>query len=75
MSPASDDTSRQVFPKGILKELSAKERAVLYLWAVEGYTSQEAGQVLGCAASTARVHLYKARKKAKVILEKKHVSL
>ncbi len=75
MSSGSDDTSRQVFPKGVFKELTPRERAALYLWAVEGYTSQESGRVLGCSASTARVHLYKARKKVKAILEKTNVSL
>lgn len=75
MSPSSNDASTHVFSEGVLKDLTPHERSVLYLWAVEGYTSQEAGQVLGCSASTARVHIYKARKKAKAILEKENVSL
>jgi len=63
------------FPQEILKELSAKERAILFLWAVEGYTSKEIGDVLRCSPATARVHLYKARRKIKALLEKENVSM
>lgn len=61
--------------QGMLQELSFKERAVLYLWAVEGYTSEEISSVIRCSPSTARVHLFKARKKIKAIVEKKNVSM
>ena len=69
----SSKSTRQPITQGMLKELSSRERAVLFLWAVEGYTSPEIGDVLQCSASTARVHLFKARKKIKAILEKENV--
>jgi len=74
-SRASDYPSSRCFSMSVLKDLTYKERASLYLWAVEGYTSQESGRVLGCTAATARVHLYKARRKIKAILEKENVSV
>jgi RNA polymerase sigma-70 factor (ECF subfamily) len=74
-SQASDYSSHQYFQRGILKNLTPKERAALYLWAAEGYTSEETGRVLECSASTARVHLYNARKKIKAVLEEENVSM
>ena len=62
-------------PQAILAKLNPRERAVLSLWAVEGYTSKEIGEVLHCSPSTARVHLYKARKKLKSLLERQNVSM
>lgn len=61
------------FIRSVLKKLSPKERTTLFLWAVEGYTSEEIAAVLKCSPSTARVHIFKARKKAKNVLEKKNV--
>ena len=61
--------------KSVLKSLSPKERTVLFLWAEEGYTSEEISRVLKCSSSSARVHLYRARKKLKTILEKKNASM
>ncbi len=58
-----------------LDGLSSRERAVLTLWALEGYTSEEIAAVLGCRASTARVHLFLARKKIKAFLEKQNVKV
>lgn len=57
-------------PQELFKTLNPKERICLILWAVEGFTSEEIGSVLKCSPSTARVHLYKARKKIKPYLEK-----
>jgi len=71
----SSRSAHQPITQGVLKELSSRERAVLFLWAVEGYTSREIGDVLKCSASTARVHLFKAREKIKAILEKENVSM
>jgi len=53
-----------------MESLKPKERISLVLWANDGYTSQEIAAVLDCSASTARVHLFKARKKIKTLLEK-----
>ena len=62
-------------PSDLLEMLKAKERTALCLWANEGYTAQEIGDVLRCSASTARVYLFQARKKIKKLLEQGHVSL
>jgi len=56
-------------PSEFLKRLSPKERTALVLWANESYSSEEIAEVLRCSASTARVFLYKARKKIKNCLE------
>jgi len=61
--------------QAILKELNPRERTVLFLWAHEGYTSEETAQVLKCSSSTARVHLFTARRKLKRSLEQKNVSM
>ena len=71
----SSQSTCQPITQGVLKELSFRERTVLFLWAVEGYTSPEIGDVLQCSASTARVHLFNARKKIKATLEKENVSM
>ena len=79
----SDNTSAQsslssrnnpLGPK-ILEGLSPKERVALCLWASEGYSDSEIGKVMRCSPGTARVLLYKARKKIKSKMEKKNVSL
>lgn len=62
-------------PSGLLEMLKAKERTALSLWANEGYTAREIGEVLRCSASTARVYLFQARKKIKTLLEQGNVSL
>lgn len=59
----------------LLSKLNLKERISLFLWANDGYSSEEIGEVLKCTASTARVYLFKARKKIKTFLESKNVSL
>ena len=59
----------------LLEGLSPKERMTLILWANEGYTGEEIASVLRCSPSTARVNLYKARKKLKDLLEGEDVAL
>jgi RNA polymerase sigma-70 factor (ECF subfamily) len=59
----------------LLDSLNAKERISLFLWANEGYTSQEMASVMRCSPSTARVHLFKARKKIKALLESDDASM
>lgn len=71
----SNQPKPEVFSENILNELSPKERANLFLWANEGYTCEEIASVLRCSSSTARVHLYKARRKIKAILERDNVSM
>jgi RNA polymerase sigma-70 factor (ECF subfamily) len=57
----------------MMKSLSSKERISLILWANDGYTSEEIGEVLKCSPSTARVYLFKARKKIKSMMENQNV--
>jgi RNA polymerase sigma-70 factor (ECF subfamily) len=72
---ARESTSSLKIPEGILGKLRPKERISLYLWANDGYTSKEIADLLKCSPSTARVHLFKARKKLKSLLEGSHVKL
>jgi RNA polymerase sigma-70 factor (ECF subfamily) len=60
-------------PAPVLRRLNPRERTALCLWANEGYSGREIAEVLGCSASTARVHLFQARKKIKQLLEQSHV--
>jgi RNA polymerase sigma-70 factor (ECF subfamily) len=55
--------------------LNPKERISVHLWANEGYTSAEIASVLNCSPSTARVYLFKARRKIKLLMERENVSL
>jgi RNA polymerase sigma-70 factor, ECF subfamily len=73
-NPGSPDPPRHL-PSELLENLKAKERTALCLWANEGYTAREIGEVLRCSASTARVYLFQARKKIKRVLEQGDVSL
>lgn len=65
-------SNQNPLPNKLLEKLSPKERSSLCLWAVEGYTGKEIAEVLRCSPGTARIHLYKARKKIKSLLEKEH---
>ncbi len=68
-SPGLSPSTPNPHLHSLLERLSPKERTTLYLWAGEGYTSQEISEVLKCSPNTARIHLYKARKKIKFLLE------
>lgn len=74
-NPSMNPENTQPITENLLKKLSPKERTAIYLWAYEGYTSDELGDVLQCSSSTARVHIFKARKKLKKILENGHDTL
>jgi RNA polymerase sigma-70 factor (ECF subfamily) len=67
-----DPGRSEPLPSRFLKGLSRRERTALCLWANEGYTPRDISEVLGCSASTARVVLFKARRKIKTLLEKDH---
>lgn len=71
----SFNPERQLLAQKMLQDLSPKERIVLCLWANEGYSCVEMGRVLECSPSTARVLLFKARKKIKIKMEKENASL
>ena len=62
-------------PSRYLDHLSPKQRMALILWADEGCSGEEIASVLGCSPSTARVNLYKARKKIKALLEGEDVAM
>lgn len=55
----------------LLSKLNKKERAAISLKVNEGYSAREIGQVLNCKESTARVHLFNAKRKLKKFLEKR----
>lgn len=71
----STGSSYQKIPPQALDGLTPKEKAILTLWAREGYTSEEIAGVIGCRPATARVHLFLARQKIKTWLEKHNESL
>jgi len=68
-SPGLNPSTPNLHLHHLLERLSPKERTTLYLWAGEGYTSKEISEVLKCSPNTARIHLHKARKKIKFLLE------
>jgi RNA polymerase sigma-70 factor (ECF subfamily) len=49
----------------LLQNLPARERAAISLAVFEGFSAPEIAAALGCAVSTARVHLFNARLKLK----------
>lgn len=46
-----------------VRKLPRRQAAALVLWAVEGLTLTEIGEVLGCSGETARTHLRRARER------------
>lgn len=48
--------------------LSPRQRAVLYLAEVEGYTFDEIGEMLGCSAPAARMSATRARRRLRFVL-------
>jgi RNA polymerase sigma-70 factor (ECF subfamily) len=46
-----------------VRRLPRSQAAAVVLWAVEGLTLAEIGEVLGCSAETARTHLRRARER------------
>lgn len=45
-----------------IHSLSLKQKAAFILIEIEGHDSEEASQIMGCSASTARVHLARAKR-------------
>ncbi len=72
-STALNSSAQNPHIHSLLERLSPKERSSIYLWANEGYTSKEIAEVLKCSPNTARIHLHKARKKIRYLLEKENV--
>lgn len=61
--------------KRYLQTLSPKERLALFLWAQDSFAGEEIAAILKCSPATARVHLYKARKKIKAIIGGENVAV
>jgi RNA polymerase sigma-70 factor (ECF subfamily) len=74
-APDDVDMKLKKLPQHYLENLSAKEKTALLLWAQEEYKSKEIGEIMKCSPSTARVYLYKARKKIKSLMEDQNDSL
>lgn len=51
-----------------VRKLPRRQAAALVLWAVEGLTLAEIGDVLGCSGETARTHLRRARERLRSTL-------
>ncbi len=66
---------RPLLALAILDKLTPKERMILALWANEDCGAAEIAGILGCSASTARVHLFNARAKIKKLMEKDYGAL
>lgn len=71
----TDSDSGWSLDKRYLKTLSPKERLALFLWAQDSFAGEEIAAILKCSPATARVHLYKARKKIKAILGGENVAV
>lgn len=73
--PAASDSpppaAGESLSRDVLQVLRPKERAALALWADEELTAAEIAAVMECAPSTARVHLFNARRKLKALIEEK----
>lgn len=59
-------------PAPVLSALSPRERTVLSLWAGDDRSIREIAGVMNCSPGTVRVHLFRARKKARIVMEKSH---
>jgi RNA polymerase sigma-70 factor, ECF subfamily len=68
---ASLDAMSQQFPSDLcdLDQLSATDRAVLYLTDIEAYTHLEAAALLGLSHNAVRTRASRARRQLKAILE------
>jgi RNA polymerase sigma-70 factor (ECF subfamily) len=51
-----------------LGSLSPNQRAAVLLHDLEGFTSPEAGRLLGMSAATVRVHLFRGRRRLRALL-------
>jgi len=71
-NPGADAGAHEPLPSRFLTKLTPKERTALCLWANEGYTARDLSEVMGCSAGTARVILFNARRKIKLLLENEH---
>jgi RNA polymerase sigma factor (sigma-70 family) len=66
-TPAPPEPENEVL--SAVNTLSAKYRAVIYLYYYEGYHAEEIGRILGMPAATVHTRLARGREKLKWILE------
>lgn len=68
---ASRTEPEPVYPSDLaeLMWLTPRQRAVLYLSEVEGYTFEEIADMVGCSAPAARMSASRARRRLKVAIE------
>ncbi|MCP5105198.1 MAG: sigma-70 family RNA polymerase sigma factor [bacterium] len=66
--PTSHSIEQSEIFNPLLKLLNERERTALCLKVNEGYSAREIGALLNCSETTARVHLFKAKKKLKKAL-------
>lgn len=65
----SENRWTESISEALLSRLRPTERTCLFLWAREGYSSEEIAGIIGCSPGTVRVHLFQARKKLKKMME------
>ena len=53
----------------LLKQLKPRERLALMLKMEENFSAREIAEVLNCSESTARVHVFNAKRKIRRILD------
>lgn len=69
-SDLGQEASRRTDLLRAMEQLSAAERQIVVLAAVEGYTTKEVAQILGCPHGTVSSKLFRSLKKLRAILEK-----
>lgn len=72
MNPVVEQRNKRIEESEIfsplLKKLNHKERAAISLKVNEGFSAKEIAEVIKCSESTARVHLFNAKKKLKELM-------
>lgn len=71
-TPEPPETSERLV--AALASLSAHQRAAFLLRHVGGYSASAIGGILGCSPSTARVHVFRAKRKLRAHLEETNES-
>lgn len=67
--PIHPETGEYKFIQSCVAQLSWHQKTAFILMEIEGYSSAEAGERMGCADGTARVHLKRAKENLKKKLE------
>jgi RNA polymerase sigma-70 factor, ECF subfamily len=67
------DTSLRMDLESAFNRLEPRERAILWLAYVEGYEHREIADIVGVKEGSVRVMLFRARKKASLVLDRQEV--